>query len=416
MKGLADLALKEAHCSKKQRYSLSVIITIIILTNVLLFPYYLRARTSENKGTKEFYLGVTFCGNTTVEAKLLIDRVKTYTNVFVLQSGPISKNKTATNEICDYAVAAGLNILVYFGWFDPDCPWQLSWLDFAKQRWGDLFFGVYYYDEPGGIQLDYDWSRFFDQIKKENSTLYQTHASAIDGIANGSLLHNCDEATKIYVDAVTTDQGLKTLKTHSIMAFTSDYALYWFDYLGGYDVVFAQFGWNHSLVQDIALIRGAARMQNKTWGAIITWKYREPPYLDTEEEIYRQMCVAYEAGAKYVIIFNYPKINDYGILLDEHFEALERFWNDVVNTPQVIHGSIEAKVALVLPRGYGWGMRHPQDRIWGFWGPDEKSNQIWELSRSLFAQYGLCLDIVYDDMGFLFSGKYPQVFYWNYSI
>ncbi|MEM2910973.1 MAG: hypothetical protein QW146_00525 [Candidatus Bathyarchaeia archaeon] len=50
----------------------------------------------------------------------------------------------------------------------------------------------------------------------------------------------------------------------TITAFTSDYALYWFDYLAGYDVVLAQFGWNHTTAQDIALIIGAAYLQNKS--------------------------------------------------------------------------------------------------------------------------------------------------------
>ena len=50
--------------------------------------------------------------------------------------------------------------------------------------------------------------------------------------------------------------------------------LYWFDYLGGYDTIFAQLGWNTSVInQQIAQLRGAATMQNKDWGTIITWKY-----------------------------------------------------------------------------------------------------------------------------------------------
>ena len=99
------------------------------------------------------------------------------------------------------------------------------------------------------------------------------------------------------------NEGLKSLEKAGIRTFTSDYVLYWFDYLGGYDVILAQFGWNNSYIQDIALVRGAARLQGKSWGAIITWKYTEPPYLASGEEIYNQMCTAYEAGAEYVVIF-----------------------------------------------------------------------------------------------------------------
>jgi hypothetical protein len=400
----------------KQVFSLALILLLMIATASFLVSYPAISKSAE---TTPFYVGVTFCGNTTAEAKLLIDRVKTYTNLFVLQSGPVSKNETATNEIGDYAVAAGLKIIVYFGWFDRNCSWQIPWLDLTKQRWGNQFLGVYYYDEPGGIQLDYNWSHLFNLIKEWNSTLYQIHAPAIEGDVNGSLFQMYDLAARMYLDAVETDSGLKALKARSITAFTSDYALYWFDYLGGYDVLLAQFGWNESAVQNIALLRGAARMQNKPWGAIITWKYDEPPYLDSGKEIYNQMRMAYEAGAQYVIIFNYPQIegNAYGIMTDEHFEALERFWNDVMTVPNLrtIPDSSQAEAALVLPRNYGWGMRNPEDRIW-YWGPDEESPQIWELSRKLLSQYGLCLDIVYDDPAFPVTGKYSRIYYWNQSI
>jgi hypothetical protein len=208
------------------------------------------------------------------------------------------------------------------------------------------------------------------------------------------------------------------LKNVGIKTFTSDYVLYWFDYIGGYDVMLAQFGWNNSYIQDIALVRGAARMQNKPWGAIITWKYDEPPYLDSGEEIYKQMHTAYEAGAEYVILFNYPQIEGtpYGTLTEEHFEALEKVWNEVNQNPRNMRDASQAEVALVLPRNYGWGMRHPEDWIWGFWGPDEKSPQIWIISRKLLAYYGTRLDIVYDDPAFPVTGKYPRIYYWNQTL
>ena len=402
----------------KHVITVSLILIVAIATTSFLVSY---SAISQNAETKPFHVGVTFCGNTTAEAKLLIDRVKNYTNLFVLQSGPISKNETATNEICEYATSAGLDIIVYFGWFDPDYPWQIPWLDTAKQRWGNRFLGVYYYDEPGGIQLDYNWANLFNRIREWNLTLYQTYAPAIEG-DNSSMEQYYDLSAKMYIDAIETDSGLTALKARSITTFTSDYALFWFDYLGGYDVILAQFGRNTSVVQDIALARGAARMQNKPWGAIITWTYDVPPYIVDGEEMYDQMLTAYQAGADYLVIFNYPQIegNAYGILTDEHFEAIEKFWNDITTMSGVktslnaIPISNQAETALVLPRNYGWGMRRSDDRLW-YWGPDEKSPKIWALSRKLLSQYGLSLDIVYDDPLFPATGKYNRIYYWNQS-
>ena len=215
------------------------------------------------------------------------------------------------------------------------------------------------------------------------------------------------------------DPGYQQLEDNSITVFTSDYVLYWFDYLMGYDVIFAHAGWNHTLEQDIALVRGAANLQNKSWGTIITWKYNEPPYLDTPENVYEQMRTSYEAGANYVIIFNYPTYpegNQYGVMTDEHFEALESFWNDIVKNPEVIHGSTKAEAVLVLPQNYGWGMRNPEDKIWAFWGPDTKSEQIWTILQQLLQQYGTHLDIVYDDPAFPVTGNDQQIYYWNQTI
>jgi len=395
----------------KRRFTLPLVLLGLALLTALLIP---TNPASDNNEAPPFYVGVTFCGDTSAEAKLLIDRVKTYTNLFVLQSGPISKNETATNEICDYAVAAGLHIIAYFGYFEDDSPWQIPWLDFAKQRWSDRFLGVYYYDEPGGTQLDFNWARCFNNLKLQNSSMYRAHAAAMEAFLNGSLAKDYDLAAKLYVDILRNDSGLQELEKHSITTFTSDYALYWFDYLGGYDVMLAQLGWNDTLSRSIGLIRGAARLQNKDWGTIVTWKYDEPPYIDSGENIYQQMRISYEAGAKYVVIFNYPQIEDnpYGILTDEHFEALEQFWTDVVTMPTTTHGSIEAEAALVLPDNYGWGMRRPGDHIW-YWQSGERAQSIWELSLTLLSEYDLRLDIVYDNPAFPAVDKYEKTFHWS---
>ncbi len=393
----------------KRKVTLPVVSLAIILGAALLLshPTFLGSLGSENKNkeTPKIYVGVTFCGNTSAEAKLLIDRVKDFTNLFVLYSGPVSHNETSLTEICEYAIAAGLNIILYFGDLDSrilprnNLEWRLSWVEMAKELWGNRFLGVHYYDEPGGIYIDLDWD---ERMLPRNTTFAEL---------------TYDTAANMFIGGFHIDDGFETIKANSLDAFVSDYALYWFDYLAGYDVVLAQAGWNHTLAQDIALLRGAARMQNKRWGEMVTWKYRQPPYLDSGENIYEQMHTAYECGAEYFMIFNFPTLegNPYGIMLEEHFEALERFWNDVVKNTEVVHGSVEAEAALVLPKNYGWGMRHQKDKIWGWWGPDEKSDQIWTLSRQLLEQYGTKLDIVYDDLAFPLQDKYQQIYYWNHT-
>jgi len=82
----------------KKIFVMVILLLLFISTIIFIAQYYLIVETKE---IEHCYMGVAFGGNTSAEAKLLIDRVKNYTNLFVLQSGPISKNETATNEICD---------------------------------------------------------------------------------------------------------------------------------------------------------------------------------------------------------------------------------------------------------------------------------------------------------------------------
>ena len=123
------------------------------------------------------------------------------------------------------------------------------------------------------------------------------------------------------------------------------------------------------------------------------------------------MLTTYENGAKYIIVFNYPQINDYGLLTQDHFEALEKFWNKIQTTPN--QNPISAQTVLVLPKNYGWGMRTPNDSIWGLWSADKKSLQIWNATTTLLNRYGMHLDIVYDDPTFSVADKYYEIYYWN---
>jgi hypothetical protein len=375
---------------------------------------------SEPRKIEEPYVGVAFCGNTTSEAELLIDKVQTYTNLFVLQSGPVSKNETATNIICDYAVAHGLKLIVFFGWFDFDQPWQIPWLDYAKNRWGDKFLGLYLYDEPGGIQLDYNWNDIFHLVQQQAPDFYKSISPYIEGALNQTTIRDYEMAQKQFSHYIRNEMQMSELFNRSIPAFTADYALYWFDYLAGYDTVLVELGWDNNVSKQIGLCRGAADAQKKDWGTIIVWNSRDPDNPNsgsykTGSEMLADMKISYQTGAKYIVIFNYPTNppgNPYGILTDEHFLALQDFWT-YMQKNGADYGKIKAQAALVLPKNYGWGMRHLDDRIWGYWGPDENSQQIWNITQTLLNKYGLTLDIVYDDPAFPVAAKYQQIYFWN---
>lgn len=103
---------------------------------------------------KPFYVGVTYCGDNVTGAEQLIDQVKSYTNLFVIQSGPLMSNLTSMEQICDYAVNAGLNIIVYYSSTSGTGSIYNAFLAEAQSRWGSHFLGLYYNDEPGGKMLD----------------------------------------------------------------------------------------------------------------------------------------------------------------------------------------------------------------------------------------------------------------------
>ncbi len=129
--------------------------------------------------------------------------------------------------------------------------------------------------------------------------------------------------------------------------FTSDYALYWFEYNAGYDVVLAQIGWNYSRQINVAQVRGAATIQNKDWGVIVAWTYTEPPYLGSGEELFDDLVLAYENGAKYVVVFDSNEDYTQSILSQEHLDAMERFWQYTKNHPRQSN-LLEGRVAFVL--------------------------------------------------------------------
>jgi hypothetical protein len=423
--------------SRRFRKFLIPTLLIAILAVSILATYTSYSGMNKPKADPGAYVGVAFSGNTTQQAKLLIDRVKSYTNLFVLASGrnPISANQTVIEEICDYAVANGLSVIMNLGWREfalenqswfwrqPSLvPIEQNW----TQRWGDKLLGVYYNDEIGGVQLDANWTAFFEangpKMNLINDTgvqnMYQVYLKQQSLAANGTKPTDYDLEANFFVnDCVRGDLGLGELSSAGFKTFTSDYGLYWWNYLGGYDTMFAELGWNNSVAEQISLVKGAARLQDKDWGTMITWRYTSPPYLDNADAIYNQMLTSYEAGAKYIAVFDYPYVSDniYGVLTDDQFSAIQQFWSDISQGKYVDESAPVA--ALVLPHNYGYGLRWPNDTIWGFWPADERSPQVWSAVNTLLDKYGVKLDIVFEDGKYpVDSGHYQNVFFWNQTL
>jgi hypothetical protein len=373
----------------------SVLVLTIALIAIISVPLFVTFEwlSDYRRSTPEFFVGVEFAYDNASDLKEVVDKVKDYTNLFVVGALEISLNQTMLNETCDYVYDAGLSFIVFFIGptnydYDP-----YVWIIEARQKYGDRFLGVYRNDEPGGNQLDNGRSKFVFEAKN-------------------------------YTDAAETH--VKYLHEHLVQedwlysgarVFTADYGLYWFDYKAGYDTVLAEFGWNFSRQLHVALCRGAARVQNKDWGAIVTWTYNGTPYIESADELYNDLTLAYHAGAKYAVVFNYPKIGRYGILTEEHFDALKKFWNFIHSSPHE-YGVDQGEVAYVLPNDYGFGFRSAGDTIWGLWNADELSKKIWNDVNTLVDRYGSRLDIVYNDLGIsnVLRRHYSKLIFWNETI
>jgi hypothetical protein len=392
----------------KSAWAMILIILVVVAVGL---PIFLNNTVVNDNSSDEdtLFFGVTYGSNNTLEAKILIDEVKGYTNLFIIDSWDVSTNETALNEICQYAVDSGLAVIVYFDYvfFEvEEWSWLQAWMNTTTQRWGDKFLGIYLFDEPGGNQID--------------TNQWRSGQSAKEAMENAS---DYSDAANRFVTNIPSTISWQNVRSVGLPIFTSDYALYWFDYLAGYDTLFAELGWNMSSTQQIALCRGAANVQGKDWGAIITWTYYEPPYLASGPEIYDEMVTAYDAGAKYVIVFNfprYPEMNPYGTLTQDHFKAMRQFWDYAKANPRKSSEKVSERVALVLPEDYGWGMRRSmqfkEDRIWGFWPEDQTTLIVGSIMNELINRYGLQLDIVYDDHRFNYQELYTKIFFWNSTL
>jgi predicted protein tyrosine phosphatase len=374
--------------ARSGRVRLIIIVLVVTLLLALIFAtlfFQDRPTRTEDKA----FIGI-MAGHPTVDEIIdFVDEVKEYVNLIIVSELSITTNSSALYTVFDYLYSQDLYFIPFMAFEEKiDDP---NFFKTAESRWGNHFIGVYTFDEPGGKQLDFEGHR-----PVSNAISYADAASQyMDVVARRGLLDFANDFNR----------------TEPFTIFTSDYALYWFDYSACYNIVLAQFGWNHSRPINIALCRGASNAFNGDWGAIITWTYQHPPYIGSPEELYDDMTLAYQNGAKYIIVFNYPtNQTQYGLLTQEHLESIQNFWRYTQNTPRP---QKTAEIAYVLPQNYGYGFRGPNDRIWGLFGPDELSAKVWNAVNNLLERYGTNLDIIYETMDANTTQKYNKLIYWN---
>jgi hypothetical protein len=386
----------------------SAAILLLILLIIVAFSALVLLTPPQTEKELDIFVGVDIGFGGVEDATRIIDAVSGYVNLVVVGSLNVTADTDRLTTICNYLYKKGLYFIVYVGFghesnMPPEGP-DRQFFTMAQSRWAGHLLGAYLFDEPGGKQLD-------------SPNMLVTKADNFSDAAF-SYVHHLEyfigNSTAYYSPA-------------NITLFTSDYALFWYDYLTGldasypgYDVVFCEFVENQSRQIPVGLCRGAAKTLKNDWGVIITYSEQKPPFIEGPQELYDDMVTAYENGARYILVFDSPGNNtpttQYGILTDDHLDSMEKFWKYVNSAPKV--AEFPANTAYVLPRDYGYGFRGPNDTIWGLWKADDLSSTVWNDATRLVADYGQGLDIVYETIigDAPVELPYSKLIFWNGTI
>jgi hypothetical protein len=332
------------------------------------------------------------------------DAIQGSANLIILGSTKVTSNTSKLTAVCDYLYQRGFYFIVYVGIANKILPprgpdaWFFS---FANQRWGNRCLGVYLFDEVGGKQLDYEISNPDKPVARAN---------------------NVSDAAIHFVFNLNTFLFLETQIFYSppsnLKLYTSDYGLYWFDFLCGYDTVLCQFVGEPIGGQDrqitISLTRGASKSLGKSWGAIITYGHHDTA-LENGTQLYQDMILAWKSGAQYIVVFdgNSSISQQEGVLKQEHIDAIKQFWDQAKSNPSL--DKYPADVAYVLPVDFGFGFRGPQDNIWGLWPSNETSTRIWNDASNLLTEYSGNIDIIFEEKTSAAPVEMPYhtLIFWN---
>jgi hypothetical protein len=130
----------------------------------------------------------------------------------------------------------------------------LKFLNNAKDRYSEKFLGVYYDDEPMGIPFDWDWHGVFrngseayqDPYLPALAPLFQRLQIASE---TGQQPADYNVEAEWYHNLLMLNRGHNKLKQNNITTFTSDYMIYWYDFLGNYDTVFPRLSFKYNRKQ-----------------------------------------------------------------------------------------------------------------------------------------------------------------------
>ncbi len=186
---------------------------VVFLISLLTFQVFVNSsfpvHAQTVKQSPEVLFGVDVAYENLTEIKTLVNKISPYTNLFVIGCTGITYNITRLDEICQYIYDKGLSFIVY-----TERALQRQWLEDAKNRWGERILGFYVWDENGGKQIDLYEYKAFD------------------------LADNYTDASSQFVSLLKAGLNRMNYTDPAVPClFTSDYALYWFDYKAGYDVL-----------------------------------------------------------------------------------------------------------------------------------------------------------------------------------
>jgi hypothetical protein len=385
--------------------SIRTIATATIILALILALFTIDLVSNRSKFEPNVFVGVDIAYGDEEAVYNVTEAIDGYANLVILGSLQLTTNTTKLTSVCDYLYQKDFHFIVFVafakgGILPPRGPDQ-SFFQMAQQRWGSKFLGAYIFDEPGGIQMD--------------SNAPERPVARADNYSDAAIHYvlGVEPYLNLYKGTVYYD-------TPNLKIFTSDYALHWFTYLIGYDVVLGQFVGDNNRQIAIAQTRGAATSLGKQWGTMITYTASELgiPNVPSANQLYDDMTLAWQNGAKYIAVFNSP-LNatgtQYGILTNEHLEAMKHFWNDIKDKAQP-QNNVEN--AYVLPRDYGYGFRGPSDTVWGLWPADDLAPQAWNKAFNLINTYGRNLDIVHETRiaDVTTSLPYNTLTFWNGTI